>query len=68
MINLMISGSGLKNKIVEAVALRRAVVFNVIGAEAIDATPEKYCLQSESPSEMAEQIMDCLQNTHSDPD
>ncbi|MEO0973156.1 MAG: glycosyltransferase, partial [Pseudomonadota bacterium] len=37
MINPMVSGSGLKNKMLEAMALRRAIVSTPMGSEAIDA-------------------------------
>jgi glycosyltransferase involved in cell wall biosynthesis len=60
MVNPMVSGSGLKNKVLEAFALRRAVVSTSMGAEAIEAVADTHYLQADEPETMAEQILSLL--------
>jgi len=59
-VNPMLIGGGLKNKVLEAFAMQRAVVSNALGMEAIDATPNKHYLPAETPSEFATQILALL--------
>lgn len=64
MINPMISGSGLKNKVLEAFALRCAVVSTDMGASAIEADPGVHYLLSQSPKDMAEKVTKLLNDDH----
>lgn len=57
MINPMQLGGGLKNKVLEAFALRRVVVSNALGIEAVDAVPGMHYVPAESPSEFAEAVI-----------
>lgn len=59
-VNPMLIGGGLKNKVLEAFAMQRAVVSNALGMEAIDATPGKHYLSAETPGEFAAQILALL--------
>jgi len=59
-VNPMLIGGGLKNKVLEAFAMQRAVVSNALGMEAIDATPDKHYLPAETPGEFAAQILALL--------
>lgn len=60
MINPMVSGSGLKNKVLEAFALRRAVVSTKMGAEAIEATPDVHYLEADRAEDFAHAVQRCL--------
>lgn len=60
MINPMLIGGGLKNKVLEGFAMRRAVVSNALGMEAIDATAGVHYLAAESPMEFAARIDELL--------
>ena len=56
----MLIGGGLKNKVLEAFAMQRAVVSNALGMEAIHATPGKHYLAAETPRDFAEQTLQLL--------
>jgi glycosyltransferase involved in cell wall biosynthesis len=58
----LLSGSGMRIKILEGMALGKAIVSTTIGAEGIDCTNEKDILLADSPAEFANQIVRCLQN------
>jgi glycosyltransferase involved in cell wall biosynthesis len=60
MVNPMVSGSGLKNKLLEAFALERAVVSTTMGSDCIDAEPGKHFRQADSPEDIADQILELL--------
>jgi glycosyltransferase involved in cell wall biosynthesis len=60
MVNPLVSGSGLKNKALEAFALRLAVVSTAMGAEAIEANPGTHYLEANSPAEFAGHVLACL--------
>jgi len=54
----MVTGSGLKNKVLEAFALGRAVVSNRMGIESIvGAPPGVHFRLAEKPAEFAEEIL-----------
>ncbi|MEW6221381.1 MAG: glycosyltransferase [Thermodesulfobacteriota bacterium] len=55
-VNPMQSGSGLKNKVLEAFSLRRLVISSRLGMEAIEALPGEHYLPADSPQEMARLI------------
>jgi len=60
MINPMVEGSGLKNKVLEAFACRVPVVSTSLGIEAIDASPELHYVQADAPEEFAKAICSLL--------
>ena len=60
MVNPMVSGSGLKNKLLEAFALGRAVVSTTMGSEAINATPGEHFLLGKDAKDFAQKVMDLV--------
>ncbi len=56
-INPMIMGSGLKNKVLEAFALKRTVISTSMGVEAIEAVPGKHYVLADAPKTFAEQVI-----------
>jgi len=61
MVNPMISGSGMKNKVLEAFALNIAVVSTPLGMESIDgAIPGTHYLEAEDPEEFGKSIQSLL--------
>lgn len=58
MINPMVSGSGLKNKMLEAMALGRAVVSTAMGSEALEARPDEHFVLADRPDQFAQAILD----------
>ena len=63
MVNPMQIGSGIKNKVLEAFALQRAVISTTLGMEAIQAQPGVHYLRAETGPEFAEAIINLLENT-----
>ena len=60
-INPMIMGSGIKNKVLEAFALGRAVVSTRLGMEAVaEATPDIHYLEADSPRLFADLVLSLL--------
>ena len=57
MVNPMVSGSGLKNKLLEAFALGRAVVSTAMGSEAINATPGEHFLLGRDAKDFAHKVI-----------
>jgi len=62
MVNPMQIGSGIKNKVLEAFALQRAVISTTLGMEAIQAQPGVHYLRAETGPEFAEAIIKLLEN------
>jgi glycosyltransferase involved in cell wall biosynthesis len=60
MVNPMVEGSGLKNKILEAFACHLPVVSTAMGIEAVGAVPDKHCLVEDDPAAFAEAVIRCL--------
>jgi hypothetical protein len=61
MVNPMISGSGMKNKVVEAFGLNIAVVSTPLGMESIDgAISGTHYLEADDPEEFAKSIQSLL--------
>ncbi|MEA3410203.1 MAG: glycosyltransferase [Pseudomonadota bacterium] len=56
-INPMVIGSGLKNKVLEAMMLRKAIVTTSLGIEAIGAEDNVHCLVANGPAEFASATM-----------
>jgi len=63
MVNPMIMGSGLKNKVLEAFILSRSVVSTQMGIESLPVTHNEHCLIAESSEQFAEHVIDLLKNT-----
>jgi glycosyltransferase involved in cell wall biosynthesis len=57
MINPMRTGSGLKNKVLEAFALERLVISNDMGMEALCAIKDRHYIQAEGPDQFAKEIL-----------
>jgi glycosyltransferase involved in cell wall biosynthesis len=60
MVNSMVEGSGLKNKILEAFACRLPVVSTAMGIEAVGAVPDEHCLVEDEPAAFADAVIRCL--------
>jgi polysaccharide biosynthesis protein PslH len=58
----LFSGSGIRVKIIEAMALGRAIVSTSIGAEGIDYNPGENLLISNLPCDFAEMVSWCLRD------
>jgi glycosyltransferase involved in cell wall biosynthesis len=58
MVNPMVQGSGLKNKILEAFALRLPVVSTALGVEAFNAEDGRHCRIADTPEEFAAAVLD----------
>jgi glycosyltransferase involved in cell wall biosynthesis len=58
----MVTGTGIKNKVLEAMALGRAVVTTPLGMQGIAATPGGNIAVGRNPSELAEKIIELLGN------
>lgn len=56
-INPMVIGGGIKNKVLEAFALRRLVISNTRGIEAIEAKDGIHYVHAETPVEFSEKIL-----------
>jgi len=59
----LLSGSGLRIKIIEGMALGKTVISTTIGAEGIEAKDGLHILIANTPEEFLMQISNCLQNT-----
>ena len=62
MINPMIEGSGLKNKVLEAFACRLPVVSTTMGIEAVGAQPDEHYLAADDPATFAAAVIRCLED------
>jgi len=60
MVNPMVEGSGLKNKVLEAFACRLPVVSTTMGIEAVSARADKHFLVADDPAAFAGAVMRCL--------
>ena len=60
MINPMVEGSGLKNKVLEAFACSVPVVSTSVGIEAVNASPGVHYLLADKPSEFSNSIKQIL--------
>jgi glycosyltransferase involved in cell wall biosynthesis len=61
-VNPMRAGSGIKNKVLEAFAMERAVVSNRMGIESIAAQPDVHYAPAETPEEFCRKIELLLSN------
>jgi glycosyltransferase involved in cell wall biosynthesis len=64
MVNPMVEGSGLKNKVLEAFACRLPVVSTSIGIEATGAVSKFHYLPGDSPEEFAGSVLEILSSAH----
>ncbi len=64
-INPMRIGGGLKNKVLEGMALQRLVISNQLGIEAIDAIRDVHYVHAETPEEFATEIVKYLGDSES---
>lgn len=62
MIVPLLSGSGMRIKIIEGMARGNTVISTTIGAEGISCTNEKNILIANSPEEFISQISKCVEN------
>ena len=60
MVNPMVEGSGLKNKVLEAFACRLPVVSTTMGIEAVGAEADKHYLVADDPEAFAASVLRCL--------
>ena len=58
----MHTGSGLQNKLLEAMAMHRPCVTTSLANSALGATPDRDLLIGDTPQAMADHIVDLLQN------
>ena len=62
MINPMIMGAGLKNKVLEAFALERLVISSPMGIEALAAEPGEHYIPAEGALDWAKAVIEHLEN------
>lgn len=62
MVNPMVMGSGLKNKVLEAFNLRRAVVSTSMGVEALTARDGVHYLAADTPGVFADNVIKLLKD------
>jgi glycosyltransferase involved in cell wall biosynthesis len=62
MINPMVEGSGLKNKVLEAFACHVPVVSTMMGIEAVGARAEEHYLVADDPAEFSDAVIRCLED------
>lgn len=58
----MVSGGGIKNKVLEAFAMGRPVVATSLGMEAIDIVPDVHTKIGNEPAQIAEAIIEILES------
>lgn len=63
MVNPMVTGSGLKNKVLEALAAGLAVVTTPLGVDAFPEIGTEHCALADEPAEFAEAILRLLDDT-----
>jgi glycosyltransferase involved in cell wall biosynthesis len=62
MVNPMVEGSGLKNKVLEAFACRLPVVSTTMGIEAIGTGPGEHYLVADDAHAFASAVIRCLED------
>lgn len=55
-------GTGIKNKVLEAMAMGKAVISSSIGQEGIDALPERDIIIADNPKTFAQRTVELLSN------
>lgn len=56
----MVTGGGVKNKVLEALAMAKPVITTSIGAQGIDVSPEKDIVIADEPKEFAKRAVELL--------
>jgi glycosyltransferase involved in cell wall biosynthesis len=59
----LLSGGGMRIKIIEGMAMQKVIISTRIGAEGIDITPEQDILIADTPQEFITQIKRCFEDT-----
>jgi glycosyltransferase involved in cell wall biosynthesis len=59
----LLSGSGIRVKIIEAMSIGKTVVTTTVGAQGIDYTDGENLLIADTPEQFAQQIKRCLEDT-----
>lgn len=62
MIVPLLSGSGMRIKMIEGMAYGKPIVSTTIGAEGITVTSGKNCLLADTPNDFAEAVIEILKN------
>ncbi len=62
MIVPLLSGGGMRVKIIEGMAMGKAIISTPVGCEGISCTPGKDILVAATPAELAEKIIHCASN------
>jgi polysaccharide biosynthesis protein PslH len=62
MVSPLLSGSGMRIKIIEGMAMGKAIVSTAIGAEGIDCTSGENILIADEPATFAAVVIDLLKN------
>ena len=63
MVNPMVMGSGLKNKVLEALILRRAVISTSMGVEALNIHDGVHYVCADTPEKFGRDIIELLQDS-----
>lgn len=58
----LLSGSGIRAKIIEGMALGKTIISTRLGAQGIDYEAEKHLLIADSPEEFVSQLKKCIQS------
>jgi glycosyltransferase involved in cell wall biosynthesis len=58
----LLSGGGMRVKIIEGMAAKKCIISSTIGAEGINYTPNKNIVIADTPAEWITAITHCLQN------
>lgn len=60
----IMSGGGIRVKILEAMAAGKVIISTSVGMQGIDAVPQKHYLLADTAEEMLEEVTWCMNNTH----
>lgn len=60
----IMSGGGIRVKILEAMAAGKVVISTAVGMQGIDAIPQKHYLLADTPEEMLQEVKWCIENKH----
>ncbi len=63
MVNPMVTGSGQKNKVLEAFMLSKGVVSTSMGMESFPVQDQEHCLIADEPKVFAEAVLDLLHDS-----
>ncbi len=58
------SGSGIRVKIIEGMALGKVVIATTIGAQGIECTPNENIIIADSPEEFKTSLLKCIEDEH----